>query len=297
MRISVSVFADMPEQPIEYIGGMFPRGKVSALVANGGVGKSWCVLLASLSVTSGFRFLPREDYPVWDDKKVMLIETENRAKTFYDRLVLAKANIDNYYFPTDCVTNCISYFDKRDRESIEQEIQDPDTVMVIVDSLAGFNGGIDENTISASESIKWLGGLAQKYNKAIVITHFLNKTEINGRITTENMRGHSSCQQYMELIWAIDKERGSEKVKRLYQIKNNITELDDTIYKFRLTDASAEFLNEPNATDLHGKEKRIKIYEDNIAKSDKEIAELIHKEEPESIIYNLVAWVKRRRKS
>jgi RecA-family ATPase len=289
-------YSEMPVLPTQYVAGMFPIGKVSALIGNGGVGKSFSLLLASMSVTSGYTFLPREDYPIWDDKKVMLIETENRSRTFYDRLVLAGATIENYYVPTDCLTNTICFSDDKDRTSIEEEIQDPETVMVIVDSLAGFNGGIDENTVAASASIKWLGNLAQKYHKAVVISHFLNKTEIASKITTENMRGHSSCQQYIELIWAIDKEKGSEKVKRLYQIKNNVSELDDTVYKFKLTNASAEFLNEPSAAELKGKALRIKIYESNIQKSDKEIAELIHATEPDSIIYNLIAWVKRRRK-
>jgi len=279
-------------QPI-YVGGMFPVGKVSALVGNGGVGKSFSVLLASLSITNGQRFLPKDDYPVFDDKDVMVIDTENRAFSFCERVELAGGNLERYYVPAESLCSNISYFDKRDKESIEEEIQDENTLMVIVDSLAGFNGGIDENSIAASESIKWLGSLAQKYNKAIVITHFLNKSEITGRITTENMRGHSSCQQYMELIWAIDKEKGSEKIKRLYQIKNNITELDETVYKFKLTDASAEFILDSNTNETDTKANRIKIYEENVNKSEREIATLIQATEPESYLHNLIAWVKR----
>jgi RecA-family ATPase len=296
MKSIMVKYTELPREETIYIGGMFPVGKVSAVVANGGVGKSWCVLLASLSITKGVRFLPNEEYPVWNDKDVMVIDTENRAKTFCERVILAGGSLERYYVPGEDICSAITYFDKRDKESIEEEIQDPNTMMVIVDSLAGFNGGIDENTVAASESIKWLGRLAQKYNKAVVLTHFLNKSEVTNRINTENMRGHSSCQQYMELIWAIDKDKGSEKIKRLYQIKNNITEIDDTVYRFKLTEASAEFLVTPTAEETSLKEKRAKIFEANIDKSDKEIAELILIEEPTSYLHNLVAWVKRRRK-
>lgn len=286
-------FIDLPNEEVVYVGGMFPVGKLSCLVGNGGVGKSWTLLLASLAITDKRSFLPTNNYPLYDDKEVMVIDTENRNRGFYDRLLLADADPAKYYVPKD-VTDKIASTDPKDLELIEKLCEDDKTMLIIIDSLAGFNAGIDENSINAMISVKWLGYLAQKYKKAIVITHFLNKSDIIGRITTENMRGHSSIQQFVELIWAIDKERGSEKIKKLYQIKNNIAELDDTIYKFKLTNAEAIFLNTDDNEESEI-DKRVKIYDANVDKDDKEIALLIQELEPHQQLGNLVSWVKRRR--
>lgn len=286
-------FIDLPNEEIVYVGGMFPVGKLSCLVGNGGVGKSWTLLLASLAITDKRIFLPNDNYPLFDDKEVMVIDTENRTRSFYDRLIEADADPAKYYIPKD-ITDKIASTDTKDLELIEELCQDDKTMLIIIDSLAGFNAGIDENSINAMISVKWLGYLAQKYKKAIVITHFLNKSEVIGRITTENMRGHSSIQQFVELIWAIDKERGSEKIKKLYQIKNNISELDEKVYKFKLTNAEAVFLDIPNDQE-NEIEKRIKIYEANIDKDDKEVALLIQELEPHQQLVNLISWVKRRR--
>ena len=59
---------------------MFPVGRLSCLVGNGGVGKSFTLLLPSLSITDKRVFLPTDNYPLFDDKEVLVIDTENRSK-------------------------------------------------------------------------------------------------------------------------------------------------------------------------------------------------------------------------
>lgn len=287
-------YSELEKEEIIYIGGMFPVGRLSCLVGNGGVGKSFTLMLASLSVTDKRLFLPKDDYPLYDDKEVLVIDTENRSRSFYDRLILTEGDTSKYYVPKDFNESVVST-DTKDLDLIEELAKDEKTIMIIIDSLAGFNAGIEENSIESMISVKWLGHIAKKYNKAIVITHFLNKSEISGKINTENIRGHSSIQQFIELIWAIDKEKGSEKIKRLYQIKNNIEELDDTIYTFKLTEAEAHFITDIPSNELTGKQKRIKLYDENILKSDKEIATIIIEQEPTQQLNNILNWIKRRR--
>lgn len=287
-------YSELEKEEIIYIGGMFPVGRLSCLVGNGGIGKSYTLMFSSLSVTDKRLFLPKDDYPLFDDREVLVIDTENRSRSFYERLVKVEADTTKYYVPKDFNDTVISTSEK-DLELIEELAKDDKTIMIIIDSLAGFNAGIEENSIESMISVKWLGYIARKYNKAIVITHFLNKSEVSNKITTGNIRGHSSIQQFIELIWAIDNEKGSEEIKRLYQIKNNIEKIDNTIYTFKLTEFEPQFITDITTNELSGKQRRIKLYDENITKSDKEIAAIILNEEPTQQLNNILNWIKRRR--
>lgn len=291
----MTTFRELTRTETYYVGGMFPVGYLSCLVGDGGVGKSFVMMLASMSITSGRRFLPTElEYPLYNDREVMVIDTENRARSFWERLTHLGGDDSKYYTPKN-VLDTVAFTDANDILLIEQLAEDDKTDLIIVDSLAGFNPGVEENTTTASLPVKWLGHLAKKHNKAIVITHFLNKQDRPDRISTDNMRGSSGIQQFCELIWAIDKIKDSDTVRRIYQIKNNITEIDRTVYTAKLVDGNFEFIEDIEANELTGKQRRIKIFEDNIDSSDEMIAMLLLQEEPTQQYHNLLNWVRRRR--
>jgi RecA-family ATPase len=275
---------------------MFPRGKITALVADSGVGKTWVLVAATLSITSNIPFLPNEEYDVTDDKKVLIIDTEGRIKTFVQRIDILKGSRDNYLCAKDPLEIAV-FTNEQDRQSIELVIQHQKIDLVIIDSLAGFNS-VDENTCQVLECLHWLSKIALKYNCAIVFTQLINKSELkDGRITNKSVRGFSGIIQWCQLVWGLDVPTGDDSLKRLYQVKNNLTEKDTRDYLFQLTKTNGIVWKtfDIGFNFKSKKEQRLSILKENADKSNIDIAKLIQEYEPQTKLKSLEIWVARNR--
>lgn len=266
------------ENNIDYIAGMFPVGRLTMLIGDGSVGKSYICILASLTITSGKEFLPIDSYVITDKEKVLIIETESRIKLFCKRIIESGGNIDNYAVPGEAFYN-LEFSSIEDRKIIEDCIKIDNPKLVIVDGFAGFSS-VDENTSAVMPCLKWLAYIAEKYNTAVVITHFINKGELQqGKLYSKSVRGFTGLFQYPQLIWAIDIPNvNKDIVKRLYQIKNNIEQKDKVDYIFKLDNNTAELLD--NQEFKSKKDKRIELLNNNKNKDIKELVNLLIELEP-----------------
>lgn len=274
----------MKEQNIEYIGGMFPKGKVSALIGCSGIGKSWTLIGASLSITTNKLFLPLENYNTYDNKGVLIVETEGRIRTYVERLNMLEANLHNYTTPTGFNYIC-RFNNPKDRQLIEDVIEADKHELVIIDSFAAFSS-VDENTCQVMDCLNWLIEIALKYDIAVVFTQLANKVETAGKLSSKSTRGFSGIIQIPELIWAIDEPQ--KDVKRLYQVKNNITKLDQNEYLFQIKDNDIEF-------EIKNGTSRLDLYNGNKSKSDIEILEILKQHEPFVSVDTLKKWLQRKR--
>jgi RecA-family ATPase len=273
----------------ELLGGLFPRGKVSSLVAEGGVGKTFVLVASSLAVTSNQPFLPDSDST--NQLKVLLIDTEGRLREFVRRVDIFNGNRANYYTPKHPLEIC-TFSNETDRVVIEKTIVAKDIGLVIVDSFAGFSN-VDENTNAVLPALQWLSSLALKYNTAIVFTQLVNKSENkNNRITTKSVRGFSGITQWCEMVWALDKPTADKTMRRLYQIKNNVTEEDPTDYLFKIQNNQILWQTTNNTT-KH--QRRFELMSNNPKLSNKEIAKLIQQEEPDMKLGSIEMWISRNR--
>lgn len=288
------IMLDVEEKEVELLAGMYPRGKVSALVAEGGVGKTWTLVASSLSVTSGISFLPTENYEVADNKRVLLIDTEGRVKTFVRRIDLLGGSRTNYVTAKNPLEIPI-FSNEEDRNTIELVVEHEKIDLVIIDSFAGFSN-VDENTCQVLECLQWLSKIALKYNCAIVFTQLINKGELKeGRITTRSVRGFSGITQWCELIWALDCPTATDELKRLYQIKNNISKKDEKDYIFELKEEGLITWKDYTNQLKTKKRSRQEILRDNFQLSNIEIAKLIQENEPNLKLKSLEMWVSRNR--
>lgn len=286
----------LEEQPVEYIAGMFPKGKVSALVGESGKGKGWVLPAASMTITSGKPFLPNTDYEIRDDGKVLIIDTEARIATYSRRLKELGGNLKNYFIPAD-PTKLLVYRRKEDRKLIEKSIQDFGTELIILDSFAGFSNA-DENSSGVNDALTWFLEITLKYNVALVFTQLVNKGELlDGKITLKSVRGHSEIAQFAEAIWAIDTPNThNDKTKRLYQVKNNNHMKDSQEYIFTLENSIITFTDEVIQTEKAKIAKRLEILNANKGKKPAEIAKLIKAIEPDTLENTLTTWVARNSK-
>lgn len=282
---------DIDEREIEFVAGMFPRGRVSAIVAESGIGKTWVLVASSLSVTSGIPFLPSDNYTTSSDQRVLVVDTEGRIRTFVQRIDLLGGDRQYYITPKSPLEIAV-FSNPEDRETIELILQNEDIALMFIDSFAGFSS-VDENTCQVLESLQWLSKLALKYDVAVVFTQLINKAELReGRITTKSVRGFSGIPQWAEIIWGLDTPTGDSSVKRLYQVKNNIEQKNPTDFIFELKDGGIVWKTQAV---LPTKETRFKIMRENLEDSNIAIARKILELEPDTKLKSLEVWVAKNR--
>jgi RecA-family ATPase len=281
---------DFDNSPVEYIAGMFPKGKVSALIGEAGTGKSWVLTASGLTITDGKRFLPKDNYVSRSDGKVLIVDTEGRIKTYWQRIQELGGTLDNFMAP--CEKTHILEFKPDDKQRVEKviEIDKPD--FVIFDSFAGLSD-VDENSSRVNECVKWFSGLALRYEVAVTYSHLVSKGDTkNGRLTKQSARGFSGLNQFVEIMWAIDTpDTRGEQFKRLYQVKNNFEQQDTTDYVFKLEDSTITFVEGGVQVKDEKIARRMEILEANRDKEPAEIARLIHQHEPEAKLNSLTQWV------
>lgn len=282
---------DDTDQPVEYIGGLFPKGKLSALVGESGKGKSWVLIAASLTITSNIPFLPTDNYTLKSTDKTLIIETEGRIKEYRKRIEELGGKVDNYLTPSHH-SKILGFQNKEDIQLIENVINYDAIEYVIIDSFAGFSS-VDENSYQVLPCLKWLCEIALKYNVAVTFTQLANKGEQKkGRLTNKSIRGFSGIHQFPELIWGLDVPKTSDDItKRLYQVKNNIEQKDVVDYVFKLDKSTITFTDEIIETQKNRMDKRREIRNLNMGKFPQEIAKLIQQVEPEAKLNSLTQWV------
>lgn len=302
MSECLSVLDNMPDLSSEYVGGLFPVGKLSALVGDGGIGKSWSLVGSSLSVTSSKAFLPTSDfeYPISNDYKTLVCETEGRVASYHKRIKLLGGDTSKYYTPKS-ISEIPIFQNSDDRVCVTNFLsQNTDTRFMIVDSLSAFNL-VDENSCEVLQCLSWLVEVAVRYQIAVVFSQLVNKKELdNNRLAKKNIRGFNGIPQMAEVIWAIDESPYNVKVKRLYQIKNNAEEQITEDFYYKLEQGSITWLEKEiglsafqakKTNTINKLEQRFQIFEANKELKTGEIAALLLEQEPDSNLNSLRQWV------
>ncbi|MGG6266278.1 AAA family ATPase [Leptolyngbya sp. AN03gr2] len=292
-RLSDLVLNDVS---VDYVAGMFPRGKVSALIGESGKGKSWVLPAAALTITAGKEFLPTDNYDLKSDRKVLIVDTEGRITAYAGRIQALGGTLENFIVPA--LASRILGFNSTDRKLIESVIEENQPDFVIFDSFAGFSE-VDENSYAVVPCLKWFIEIAAKYCVAVTFTQLANKSELkDGRLTMKSIRGFSGIPQFPEIIWAIDTpDNSDERKKRIYQIKNNIEQKDNDDYIFTLDQSVITFTGEKIEDRKTKKAKRLEVLKANPNASDSEVAQLIREQhEPDAKLNSLAQWVRRERK-
>jgi RecA-family ATPase len=284
---SVSSLENEVEHDRVFIGGMFPKGVVSALIAESGIGKTWVMAGCSLSATSGIPFLPTEDYEPIDSGKVLIIDTEGRIVTFVKRVKALGGKTEYYITPRKNPKEIARYSNDADVADIELILEHEKPELIIIDSFAGFST-VDENTYQVNLSLQWMMDVASRYYTAVVFTQLTNKSEQrNGRITTKSIRGFSGIHQFAEIIWGLDCPSNDSTVKRLYEVKNNINQKSSVDYYFELNNSQITWKD----SELDSKQRRHKILKENLGLSNVDIARKIVAGEPNVKLKSIETWV------
>ncbi len=273
---------------IEYIGGMFPRGKLSAFIGDISAGKSTVLAAVSLTITDGDVFL--NDSVSKNNGKVLLINTDGSSDTFIKKISDFGGTSDNIILPkrdafevsmSSIGSHPISYFSKNYKDSIVDCIKEFEPDLVLIDSLSGFID-VNENSSDIIQPLIWLAELAIHYDVAVVFTHVTNGREKEQeRVTLNCVRGFAGILQIPVSVWAVE-SLADGKERKLYQIKNNLGLLDNQEYIIVFGDSGVTFVDKMPIENLTKAERRKNLFDANEDKSTTELIQLLQKKEPDT---------------
>lgn len=186
MQYAITLDPRLAEEPVDMIGGLFPRGYVTIVAGEPGVGKTWFMLSIARAIADGIKGLgdPINPYApghvlifAGETGVRMLIDRMNRLGTpeHLDRIQvisshqMARMNVD------------VMLNTAVGRKNIEEAIKSYRPDIVFVDTVISFMGdGKDESSqVDMSDSIRVLGVVANTYNTAVVLLHHFRKNKSN----------------------------------------------------------------------------------------------------------------------
>ncbi len=207
-----------------------PNGYVTMLAADPGVGKSFLALSVCNMILSGGTFF--DGYHIKQTQafpRVLWIEAEagepfhmERAKAMgMNPLQIIEPRKSNEEHSTPSLN------DSQDRLRISAIMAHDEIAIVVIDSLSAATTGVDENSTSAAEAVKWIAEQAKQHNKPVLLIHHMNKSTMRLRgksqPTLADLRGSSAIAQFARVVWTLDNPDESQPdIIRLACAKSNI---------------------------------------------------------------------------
>lgn len=224
-------------QRVEMIGGMFPRGHVSAIIAAPGVGKTWFVQRFASDLSVGGAIFG--GVGLSEPKKTLIMAGEAGYETLIRRAREVKWNVnkDNViiYSMIECMLNGIS-FDlgtPEGQNNLTHAVELDNPEVVFIDTLTSFHS-VDENkAVDMKPIFEYLMKLAKDKDIALVIMHHTRKRKLaeqKFRMSQDEAIGSSVFNRLAALIIGIEPIEAEDEEKEDAQ-KVNIVRTQKTWFK------------------------------------------------------------------
>ncbi len=198
--------------PTEYVGGLFPRGHVSAIIAPSGTGKTIIEqrLFTDLSkggkILDGFAYedKPRNSIVIAGEFGEDALIERTHDFDFFDADKNFVEVIDVFNMAQEGISFMLG--DKEGHENIEHVAQSRPDIMFF-DSFGTLFKGRENNNDELFEVFRFLMLIAKKYNIAIVVIHHSRKrlaSEQNKPLQQDDMIGGNAIARCVHEIVAIE---------------------------------------------------------------------------------------------
>ncbi len=208
-----------------------PKGFVTLLVGDVGIGKSTMALRMGASFLAGMDWLDGTEFTE-EPGCIVWCEAESGHFMNLDRAQRWGLPTDKILSPLDDISDDFNLSSVEHREALEQIASQDDVRLIIIDSLRGAIEG-DENKSEFMKQLKYLGNLAQKHQLPILLTHHLRKKgkfDTSGQITIDRIRGTSAIAQIPRVVITISIPNSDFPDKRkLHVIKSNLGKYPESI--------------------------------------------------------------------
>lgn len=248
-RVHIINVSEVEAKPITWLWhNVFPIGKVSLLVGDGGAGKSYFANYMASRITTGRDWIdPEERQPAG---KVIIITTEDGvADTIKARAALMGTDQEKLFI-IDGIQEGLSgdvmslslgkNIDQIDKTIIKIK----DTRLLVFDPITEFIGNIDDHRAAPTRTaLAPLASLAEKHNIAILIISHLNKDDAKKLIYRTT--GSQSYVNMARAVWAIAEDEETEDRRFLMPVKQNLSKKPPA-FAFSITNGSGiVFESEP----------------------------------------------------
>jgi replicative DNA helicase len=201
-----------------------PRGMVSILAAETGIGKTACAM-----GLSGVLTMPHRDWPDGTPgpdrcEQVVFIETESRTHLLIQRMRNWKLDgfevIQQTPGPDRMVIDIASRVQQR---TLAEAVKRSGARLLVIDSLSAGHA-LDENSDDMKHLLLDLCRLAHEANVALLAIHHLRKRRNNETTATtlDRLRGSSTIAQLAVVTLTLERPDPNSRTLALRQIKNNI---------------------------------------------------------------------------
>jgi hypothetical protein len=202
-----------------------PRGFVTMMVGDPGIGKSMVVLDIIKFITSG------KNYPDCENKEkptpVIWIDTEASQQLL--RMRAKKMGLDRtkVYIPVigGDILGQVDVMNDEHRSIILDMIENVEPSLIVLDSLGGSHTRGENKFEEIAPIMKFFALIARDRNIAVLMTHHLNKggPGESPEVSLYRIRGSTAIPQFARSIMALEK-LDDDKV-RLRMIKSNLARL------------------------------------------------------------------------
>lgn len=237
--ISTSLDRHIQIPPEDFIGGIFPRKRISAVIAAPGTGKTWFLQKFVSDLSTGgsiFDGFAEEDTP----KKSLIFAGEAGPALMIRRAADTRwpVNIQNVniYGMIDAEKKGISLMldEGEGRENIERTIRMHRPDIIWFDTLSSFHNKDENKSIEMKPIFRWLLTIAEIYDIAVVLMHHSRKRLAKERklaLTQDDVIGSSIFNRLVSVIISIEPTEEDNKTLMVKSLKSWFTEFIPFTYK------------------------------------------------------------------
>lgn len=223
MDYAFSLTEELAKISVSFV-GLFPRGHVSLVVGEPGIGKTWFMLGISKALADGVQGLGSPD--PYTKGKALIFAGETGLRLLANRLYSMGGvkNVDNIkvFSSQFMADNGVDVMMNTaiGRQNVADAVKAFRPDVVFIDTLISFmEAGKDESSqADMTDGIRGLSHIAQKYNCAVVIIHHFRKrkaTQTESTRSIDEVIGSSAFTRLAALIIAVERKNNTRWVKCL----------------------------------------------------------------------------------
>lgn len=225
--------------PEDYIAGIFPRKRISAVIAAPGTGKTWFLQRTVSDLSCGGAI-----YDGFAEEPTPLVSVVFAGEAGSD-IMIRRAAATNWavkkknvkiYGMIDAEKKGLSLMLDEDdgKQNIERIIKLHRPDIVFFDTLGSFHNSDENKADEMKPILRWLLVIAERYNTAIVLMHHARKMqgkEVGRALTQDDTIGSSIFNRLVSLIISIEPTKEEESVLLVKSLKSWFSKFMPFTYK------------------------------------------------------------------
>lgn len=227
-----------------------PKGFLSMVASEPGIGKSTLALRIAAAYTSGWDW--PDGTPFTDALgSVLWCETESGEAMNLARARDWELPLRQFRNPLGDPFETVSLANPKHIDAIKSMAEEPDVKFIVLDSLTGAHHCNEKDSSDMFPLLKQLADIIRDTNKPMLITHHLRKAgaQDSTEVTLDRVRGGTGIVQLTRAVWAIDRHNLLVPDQhRLHVIKSNLAKYPPPLV-MKITDTGIDFDDAPQQRD------------------------------------------------